>query len=406
MQPVKLFFATVLSLLAFQFASCQTAGGGKRSVQPSVSIVCGADQPEAYLPLLRNKSAALVVNHTSRVGQVHLVDFLKENGVPMQKIFAPEHGFRGEADAGATVLDGADAKTGVPLVSLYGKKKKPSKEDLQGVDVVLFDIQDVGVRFYTYISTMHYVMEACAEYGIPIVVLDRPNPNGFYIDGSVLDTAFRSFVGMHPIPVVHGLTVGELASMIRGEQWIPYADRLQLHVVPCLNYDHTMGYRLPVRPSPNLPDLKSVLWYPSTCFFEGTELSLGRGTPHPFQWIGHPGYPDKTFSFTPAPVPGAMDPPLKGKVCYGLDLSQYSEATLLDKCRLDLDPLLHFYGAMPDKESFFLRNLFFDKLAGTATLRKDILAGKREEDIRASWQKELQAYKKIRKKYLLYPDFE
>jgi uncharacterized protein YbbC (DUF1343 family) len=406
MLQCKRFFLFGLSSLLLPLASCQSTGSVTVTEGSDTSIVCAADQPDAYLPLLSDKKVALVVNHTSRVGDTHLADFLKERGVQLLRIFAPEHGFRGEADAGATVLDGADARTGVPLISLYGKKKKPSREDLLGVEVVLFDIQDVGVRFYTYISTLHYVMEACAEFGIVLVVLDRPNPNGFYIDGPVLDTAYRSFVGMHPIPVVHGLTVGELANMIRGEKWIPHTEKWQLHVVPCQNYDHTMSYRLPVRPSPNLPDLKSVLWYPSTCFFEGTVLSLGRGTAHPFQWIGHPDYPDKTFSFTPKPLPGAMDPPLKGKVCFGLDLSQYPEETLFEKRRLDLDPLLHFFQAMPDKERFFLSNLFFDKLAGNDALRKDILAGRSEFEIRASWQKDLQAYKKLRKRYLLYRDFE
>ncbi len=405
MYRIRLLFISLFALFFIGFATCQFPVSAIITPIPT-KIVCAADQPSTYLPSLAGKNVALVVNQTSRVGEIHLADFLIENGIRVERIFAPEHGFRGEADAGAAILDGADAKTGVPLVSLYGKKKKPTREDLQGVEVVLFDIQDVGVRFYTYISTLHYVMEACAEFGIALVVLDRPNPNGFYIDGPVLDTAYRSFVGIHPIPVVHGLTVGELANMIRGENWIPHAEKLLLHVVPCENYDHTMTYRLPVRPSPNLPDLKSVLWYPSTCFFEGTILSLGRGTPHPFQWLGHPDYPKRDFSFTPLPLPGAMDPPLKGKVCYGLDLSQYSEETLFKKRRLDLDPLLHFYQAMPDKERFFLSNLFFDKLAGSDALRKDILAGSSAGEIRASWIPALKAYQKIRKKYLLYRDFE
>jgi uncharacterized protein YbbC (DUF1343 family) len=385
------------------FCRCATAIEQKDQVY---LIRCGAERTSFYLPLIEGKKVGLVVNQTSQIFGVHLVDTLRSLGVQMVRVFAPEHGFRGEADAGASIKDDRDLKTGIPIISLYGSKKKPSREDLHGIEYLVFDIQDVGARFYTYISTMHYVMEACAEFGIPFLVLDRPNPNGFYVDGPVLKTGFSSFVGMHPIPVVHGLTVGELAQMIKGEKWIKQADDLELKVIPCEYYTHAMLYDLPVRPSPNLPNQKAILWYPSTCFFEGTPLSLGRGTDFPFQWIGHPEYPDRSFAFVPKSRTGASDPPLRDKQCYGRDYSSRTVEEHYKRRSLDLEPLLHFYKSLPLREQFFLKNGFFDKLAGTDELRLMILSGAGEEAIRASWQKELDTYKKMRQKYLLYPDFK
>lgn len=374
---------------------------------PTLKIITGADQPEVYLPKLQGKKVALLVNPTSLVfigttKQAHLVDYLKEQKVEVTRIFAPEHGFRGEAEAGAHLTDGVDPKTGISVVSLYGKKKKPSKEDLKDVDVVIFDVQDVGARFYTYISTLHYLMEACAEHKKQLIVFDRPNPNGNIVDGPVLDTAYRSFVGMHPIPVSHGMTIGEYAQMINGEKWIGDTLQCALEVIKMKNYNHNLEYRLPVSPSPNLMNQLSLYWYPSTCFFEGTNVSLGRGTDCAFLYIGAPWFPDTTFSFTPKPIPGKSEnPPLKGKKCYGIDLSNGNEKIIHNKGKLDLKPLLTMYQACPDKSTFFIS--FFDKLAGSKTLREQIQAGKTEVEIRASWQADLNAFKAKRKKYLLYP---
>ncbi|MCS6833435.1 MAG: DUF1343 domain-containing protein [Flammeovirgaceae bacterium] len=364
----------------------------------SDAILVGAARLDIYLPLLHEKRVALVVNQTSIVGNTHLVDTLLAAGVRVKKVFAPEHGFRGEADAGELINTEVDKKTNLPLISLYGKNKKPTQEQLSDIDVVVFDIQDVGARFYTYISTMHYVMEACAEFQKTFVVLDRPNPNGFYVDGPVLDLKYRSFVGMHPIPIVHGLTVGELAQMIVGEKWI--SAPLTLHVIPCMNYTHTHSYRLPVRPSPNLTNDHAIRLYPSLCLFEGTIVSVGRGTPYPFQVLGAPIYKDIfSFSFTPQPSFGSKNPLYNGMVCYGKDLRNMTLSR-----PFSLSELIEFYHACPHKNTFF--NDFFIKLAGTEQLRSQIEAGWSEEQIRASWQKELESYKKTRKKYLLYPDFE
>ncbi|SFF55842.1 exo-beta-N-acetylmuramidase NamZ family protein [Thermoflexibacter ruber] len=363
-------------------------------------IIVGAARFEAYLPLLKDKTVAMVVNQTSEVEGKHIVDWLLEKKVNVKKIFAPEHGFRGTADAGEKILSGVDEKTGLPLISLYGKDRKPSEEHLKEIDVVIFDIQDVGARFYTYISTMHYVMEACAEQGKKMIVLDRPNPNGDYVDGFVLDMKHQSFVGMHPIPVVHGLTVGELAQMINGEGWLANKVKCALEVIKCENYTHKSKYSLPIKPSPNLPNDRAVYLYPSLCFFEGTIVSLGRGTDSPFQVVGYPDYPDKTFSFTPKSTEGAKNPPLKDQVCYGVDLRQTQDW----KYRFSLHELIKFYKSAPDKSKFF--NDFINRLAGTDRLKKMIEAGKTEEEIRASWQEELVAYKQKRKKYLLYEDFE
>jgi uncharacterized protein YbbC (DUF1343 family) len=386
--------------------SCNAQSKVNKSVPESIKLEIGAERYDSYLPLLESKRIALVVNQTSTVKDQHLVDIFHGLGIEVVKVFAPEHGFRGEADAGANIKDGVDAKTGIPIVSLYGNKKKPTEADLKGIDVVVFDIQDVGVRFYTYISTMHYVMEACAEFGVSFLLLDRPNPNGFYVDGPVLKPSFKSFVGLHPIPVVHGLTVGELANMIKGESWMTYADKLKMTVISCTGYDHNMHYSLPIRPSPNLPNDKAILWYPSTCFFEGTTVSLGRGTDHPFMWIGHPLYPDRSFSFIPESRKGASDPPQKGQVCYGKDYTQVDLITLRHQMEINLEPLYHFYHILNAKNQFFLENNFIDKLAGTDQLRLDLVSGKTIDQIRQSWVEELIEYKALRKKYLLYGDFE
>lgn len=365
-------------------------------------IQVGAERTAEYLPLVQGKRVAVVTNATGMIGTTHLVDSLLALRVQVVKVFAPEHGFRGEADAGEHVKDERDARTGLPLVSLYGSNKKPTPAQLEGVDVLLFDIQDVGVRFYTYISTLHYVMEAAAEQGKKVVVLDRPNPNGFYVDGPLLEQKFTSFVGMHPVPLVHGMTIGEYARMINGERWLKNAVRCDLTVVPCSGYDHATVYDLPVRPSPNLPNMAAVYLYPSLGLFEGTPVSVGRGTDLPFQCIGFPGSGLGAFLFTPRSVPGAKSPPHLGKECKGLDLSEYGTFQSRMDRKLRLHWVIGMYEAAPDKAGFFTP--FFDKLAGTARLRERIQAGEDEETIRASWQPGLESFHRIRAKYLLYPD--
>ncbi|PPK88264.1 uncharacterized protein YbbC (DUF1343 family) [Neolewinella xylanilytica] len=361
-----------------------------------------AQNPEDYRWLLQGKRLGLVVNQTSTVGQTHLVDTLLALGQQVAVIFAPEHGFRGEADAGATIADGLDARTGLPIRSLYGSNKKPSAEDLENVDLIVFDIQDVGARFYTYISTLHYVMESAARYGKPVVILDRPNPNGHYVDGPVRRPGFESFVGLDPIPVVHGLTVGEYGKMVNGEGWLGEGLTCDLTVVPCRDYTHDSPYELPVAPSPNLPNQRSIYLYPSLCFFEGTALSVGRGTDKQFQVYGHPQL-EAPFTFTPRPGPGAADPKLNGEVCHGYDLTNTPAVTYREN-QLNLQPLLSTHGALTDAGvSFFTRPDFFDLLAGTDRLRKMIAAGESEEAIRASWADELAAYRAMRDRYLLYP---
>jgi uncharacterized protein YbbC (DUF1343 family) len=358
-------------------------------------IMVGAEQPELYLALLKNKNVALMVNPSSLVGQVHLVDTLLASGVRVKKIFSPEHGFRGTADAGEKIKNDIDAKTGLPLVSLYGDNKKPTKEQLGDIDIIVFDLQDVGTRFYTYISSMHYLMQACADYGKKIVILDRPNPNGYYIDGPVLEMKYKSFVGMHPIPIVHGLTVGELALMINGEKWLDSNKVCDLTVIAIKNYDHKMTYSLPVRPSPNLPNDQAIRLYPSLCLFEGTVVSVGRGTDSPFQIIGAPRKEYGKFHFTPKSTPGAKKPMYENQICYGTDLRKHQTES-----RLQLKFLIEMYHKSPEKDKFF--NNFFCKLAGNETLQEQIKKGMKEEEIRKSWEPELIKYKEMRKKYLLY----
>ncbi|MGE0077520.1 MAG: exo-beta-N-acetylmuramidase NamZ domain-containing protein [Bacteroidales bacterium] len=369
------------------------------------TIRVGAEQTELYLSKIQNKRIAVVANHTSLIGKNHLVDTLLSLHVDIKKIFCPEHGFRGNIEAGELINNDIDSKTGLPIVSIYGNSKKPKPEQLNDIDIVIFDLQDVGVRFYTYISTMHYVMEACAENSIPLIILDRPNPNGFYIDGPVLDTACSSFVGMHPVPLVHGMTIGEFAKMINGEGWLQNSIKCNLTVIPCSGYTHNQTYNLPIKPSPNLPNQLSVYLYPSLGFFEGTVVSVGRGTDFPFQIFGYPSYPVKHFKFKPIVKVGAsLNPPFKGKTCYGIDLRDYSSEYFLNRKTINLEWLIYTYKTYPDKKIFF--NKFFRNLAGTPVLRQQIEEGLDAEAIRKSWQPAIERYKQIRKNYLLYDDFE
>ena len=365
----------------------------------------GAECMERYLPFLEGKRVAVCGNQTSVVGKTHLVDTLLSRNVNIVKLFCPEHGFRGQAEAGATIASGKDPLTGLPVVSLYGKNKKPTAEQLQNVDIVLFDLQDVGCRFYTYISTLHYVMEAAAENGVNVIVLDRPNPNGFYVDGPVLDPRYKSFVGMHPVPVVYGMTIGEYARMINGEKWLANGVQCDLTVILLEGYTHETRYVLPVAPSPNLQTVEAVYLYPSLCFFEGTNVSVGRGTDHPFEMYGAPGMRAGDYRFTPHAIPGVSEnPPFKDVECVGFLLSEIAsyEFYKLVPGELDLSYLMTAYQNCPDKANFFLKNNFFDKLAGTAQLRKQIVEGATDEEIRASWQPGLEAFKAVREKYLLY----
>lgn len=403
--------SSVLFLIFFSFLACSSSQQSAQNQlvsentqtklapnqqQSQTPIVVAAARFDAYLGFLKNKRVAMVVNQTSMVNQTHLVDTLLNLGVKVNKIFAPEHGFRGTADAGEKINASIDKRTNLPLLSLYGKDKKPTATQLADIDVVIFDIQDVGTRFYTYISTMHYVMEACAEQNKRFIVLDRPNPNGDYIDGCLLDTKHQSFVGMHPIPIVHGLTVGELAQMINGEKWLSKSLNCKLEVVKCLNYNHQTPYSLPIKPSPNLPNDNSIRLYPSLCLFEGTNISVGRGTNFPFEVLGNPEYPEHTFSFTPTSREGAKTPMYQDKLCYGTDFRQGTDW----QYEFSLQPLLQYYKAATDKKVFF--NDFFTKLAGTEILRKQIESGMTEDEIRKTWQVDLEKYKQTRKKYLLY----
>lgn len=366
------------------------------------SIVVGAARTSEYVPLLRGRRVGVITNQTGMIGRTHLVDSLLALKMKVTRVFAPEHGFRGTADAGEQVKDGVDTKTGLPVVSLYGDNKKPTRAQLADVDVLLFDIQDVGVRFYTYTSTLHYVMEAAAENVKPLIVLDRPNPNGFYVDGPVLDTAFRSFVGMHPVPLVHGMTIGEYARMINGESWLAGNAKCILTVISCLGYDHRSHYELPVKPSPNLPNMSAVYLYPSLGLFEGTVVSVGRGTDKPFQCVGWPESRVGSYRFTPKSMPGAKDPPYKDRECRGMDLSEFGSFYIRLSHQVYLQWLIGMYQNAPDKPGFF--NPYFDKLAGGSALRTAIEAGQDEAHIRDSWQSALNAFKRTRAKYLLYDD--
>jgi uncharacterized protein YbbC (DUF1343 family) len=401
----KIFALLVLAVLA----SCHSRQGKTQTMEPeglrlvsSDQILAGAERTDLYFPGLKGKSIGIVCNQTSMVKNVHLVDTLIRSGFNVNIIFSPEHGYRGALEAGADISDGIDSVTGSRIISLYGKKKKPLPEDLKGIDILLFDIQDVGLRFYTYISTLTLVMEAAAEQGIPLIVTDRPNPNGFYVDGPVLDTAFRSFVGMHPVPVIYGMTIGEYALMINGESWLG-SNKCDLKVIPLDGYEHNMIVRLKIRPSPNLPAWQSIYLYPSLCLFEGTIISVGRGTESPFQVIGHPEYMVGSFAFTPRVIPGVSENPhYEGQECFGSNLTGFADNFTENDHHFTLTWLLGMHDFFRDSSDFFTP--YFDKLAGNEQLRKDILGGKNEKEIRASWENDLRAFRQIRKKYLLYPE--
>ena len=380
----------LVTLLTLFVLSCTPPA--KETIETeSPGIILGAERMDEYIPLLQNKKVGLLVNHTSMIGKTHLVDTLLALDIEIPKIFAPEHGFRGKADAGEHVAD--EVTENYELISLFGSKREPSDEDVSGLDIIVFDIQDVGVRFYTFISTMHYLMDAAARNGIPFVILDRPNPNGSYVDGPFLKEDQRSFVGLHPIPIVHGLTVGELGSMIVGEKWLDSEEELQLTVIPMKNWDHNTRYSLPIKPSPNLPNDLSIALYPSTCLFEGTTASVGRGTPTPFQHIGHPQYPDSTYSFTPAPMEGAKNPKLNGQECFGMDFKTDSV-----KYGFEIAPLIEFYEKMGQPDDFFTN--YFKLLAGD--LDDQVKAGLNEGEIRATWEEQLSSYSTLRESYLIY----
>lgn len=400
-------------------SEAKAESGNYDSSDNTTQIKTGADNHDKYLQLLKGKKVGVVTNQTGIVnydsiymlpekgGRSHqeayksktllLPDFLLEMKIDVRKIYAPEHGFRGTADAGELIKDGKDTKTGLPIISLYGNNKKPSPDQLKGIDVLVFDLQDVGARFYTYISSLHYIMEACAEDNIPLIILDRPNPNGAIVDGPTLEKENSSFVGMHQIPVLHGMTIGEYGKMINGEKWLKNGVQCDLTVIPCLNYKRDMPYSLPVKPSPNLPNDQAINLYASLCFFEGTNASLGRGTNKQFQIYGSPELPNTGFSFTPMPNEGAKEPPLKGKLCYGEDLSKIAKVK-----RLELKWLIKAYNETADKSKFFIP--FFTKLAGTKKLQEQIVAGMSEAEIRKSWEPGLNAFKQIRKKYLIYAE--
>lgn len=381
----------------------------------TVRFKTGAEDYNTYLPILKGKNIGVVANQTSIVAwlpnpkdkaaydtgkptdTLHLVDFLIKAKINVKKIYAPEHGFRGTADAGELIKDGKDTKTGLPIISLYGNNKKPKPEQLAGIDVLVFDLQDVGARFYTYISSLHYIMEACAENNIKLIILDRPNPNGSIIDGPTLEKEHTSFVGMHEIPAMHGMTIGEYAKMINGQKWLKNGVQCEFSVVPCVSYTRDMLYSLPVKPSPNLPNDQSINLYASLCFFEGTNVSLGRGTNKQFQIYGSPDLPNTGFSFTPMPNEGAKEPPLKGILCYGEDLSKVPKVK-----RLELKWLMKAYAETKDKSKFFIP--FFTKLAGTKTLQQHIEAGKSETEIRKSWEPGLAKFRAMRRQYLIYPE--
>jgi uncharacterized protein YbbC (DUF1343 family) len=375
--------------------------------QYKTTIKVGSEMFDEYLPMIKEKRVAVIGNQTSMVGVIHLVDTLLSLGIDVRKVFAPEHGFRGNADAGEKVTDGKDSKTGLPILSLYGmKNRKPSIEKLLDIDVVIFDIQDVGARFYTYISTMHYAMEACAEQNKKMIILDRPNPNGFYVDGPILKKGNESFVGMHPVPIVHGMTIGEYAQMINGEKWLANGIQCDLMVVTCQNYGHSDFYELPIKPSPNLPNMASIYLYPSLCLFEGTNVSIGRGTEKPFQMIGSPLISETGFSFIPKPSPGAKHPKLDGEKCNGYDLEDFGEHYLRSFGKLYLHWIVAIYQESSNKVDFFRKDGFFLLLTGDGELRNMIEAGKDADEIWKSFQSEILSFKFTRKKYLLYSDFE
>ena len=403
--PIRTFSVLIRSLILA--IVCSGCFAKNEAVKTMESIIPGAERTEEYLPLITGKNLGMVANPTSMIGGIHLIDSLLQHSsdiVRILKVFSPEHGFRGSAEYGETFQDDLDTRTGLPVVSLYGTNRKPQAVEMDDLDIIVFDIQDVGVRFYTYISTLYYVMQACAENGKELILLDRPNPNGFYVDGPVLDTSFSSFIGLHPVPVVYGMTIGEYAMMINGEGWLGEGLMCNLTIITCQNYDHNALYDLPVKPSPNLPNMNSIYLYPSTCFFEGTVISEGRGTDYPFEVFGHPELTGADFLFTPESRPGiATQPKLEGQTCKGVDLRYFREKPAREKT-FDLSWLLFAWNSFPDRDNFFIP--YFDLLAGTDQLRKQIISGMDKEEIRTSWVSGLDDFKNIRKKYLLYTDFE
>ncbi len=407
---VKVFFNVLLiGLLCLQCSAQDqpTKNATKVVVEPTLiqpPLVVAAERTKLYLPSLSEKRVGIVANHSSMLNQTHLVDSLVALGINVEKVFSPEHGFRGKADAGEKVSSDIDKKTGLTIVSLYGKNKKPTPEQLNDIDVMVFDIQDVGARFYTYISTLHYVMEACAEKNIPLLVLDRPNPNGHYVDGPVLEDEFKSFVGMHKVPIVHGMTVGEYSEMINSEGWLANGIKCNLTVIKVLNYTHSTYYKLPIKPSPNLPNMSSIYLYPSLCLFEGTPISVGRGTASPFQVLGHPTIKSDRFSFTPTSMEGAKSPKLVNKKCMGYNLSEFGNDYMKKNSHINLFWLIDIYKNYPNKEDFF--NGSFNRLAGTDKLQTQLKSGISEKEIYNSWKPGIKKFKETRKKYLLYPDFE
>ena len=384
----KSTFLFWLTMISFNSASCQK------------EITISAANVDAYIPLLKQKKVGIVAHQASVISSakntIHLVDLLRKKNISIQKVFAPEHGFRGTADAGEKVKNRVDPKTQLPIISLYGKNRKPNKEQLKGIEVMVFDLQDVGVRFYTYLSTLHNVMEACAENNIPLIVLDRPNPNAHYIDGPVLNLEHKSFVGMHPVPIVYGMTIGEYAQMINGEKWLANSIKCDLTVIPLKNYTHQTTYELTVRPSPNLPNKQSIALYPSLCLLEPTKVSIGRGTDLQFQVYGHPGFPKTDFSYVPKSNFGSKNPKHKGQICYGENLT-----TVNPPSKIELKWLLNAYSNFSEKDSFFLKG--FERISGVSNLKKQLIEGANEKTIRDSWTDGLNEFKKIRTKYLLYP---
>jgi uncharacterized protein YbbC (DUF1343 family) len=395
----KIVIIMLLSMLSLP-ACVQDAN---REQNKKETLQTAAAQTDIYIPLLKNKNVAVVANHSSLVANVHLVDTMLSLGLNIVKVFAPEHGFRGLADAGAHIKNETDPLSGLPIISLYGHNRKPGPETLSGIDIIVFDIQDVGARFYTYISTLSYIMEAAAEQDIEVLILDRPNPNGFYIDGPVMEEKHISFVGMHPVPIVYGMTIGEYGLMVNGENWLADSIKCDLRVIPLKNYERSNRYTLDVKPSPNLPTWQSVYLYPSLCLFEGTVVSVGRGTETPFSVYGHPDFVSGSYTFTPMPAPGAAHPKLSGKKCYGQNLEGYAAHYQEVDEHFNLSWLIGIYEVIGNDSTFFTP--YFEKLAGTHKLREQIIKGVDWKDIKAGWQDDINAFKLIRKKYLIYEDF-
>jgi uncharacterized protein YbbC (DUF1343 family) len=407
---MKLLFIGLLLLAGFSFLSADKPVTVAAAFTDNKKLLTGADQTELYIPYLKGKRVAILANQTSIIGKKHMVDSLKARGVNIVKVFGPEHGFRGNASAGVKIDDEVDASTGIPVVSLYGKKNKPTKEDLANVDIMIYDVQDVGCRFYTNINALARLMEACEENGKELLILDRPNPNAYFVDGPILDMEFKSGIGMFPIPISHGLTTGEFAQMVNGEGWLTNKVKCKIKIIPVANYDHDTYYELPVKPSPNLNTQQSIMLYPSTCLFEGTYLNHGRGTYFPFTVLGSPELKGiYEFSFTPTGIKGMSETPLHmDKVCYGLDLRNYDIKALMKTKKINIQWMMELYKAYPHKEKFFDSKLSkeinsINKLAGVALFKEQIIAGKSEEEIRQSWEPGLSQYKEMRKKYLLYP---